>query len=126
MTILSPKAIRFISIAMERADDRSARAVWASRDMDTSGDLSPSVARAALGEADAAASAFADLEAVDARDLRACGGRGERGGDEREAREAEAAHDIFARRSRAGHLERSSDPHAAWGHPHGGTLPAGL
>ena len=49
MTILSPKAIRFISIAMERADDRSARAVWASRDMDTSGDLSPSVARAALG-----------------------------------------------------------------------------
>jgi hypothetical protein len=48
MTNLSPKAIRFIEIAMAGAEDRGVKAVWDAVDRDIGGPLPDAAARAAL------------------------------------------------------------------------------
>jgi hypothetical protein len=48
MISLSPKAVRFIDIAVRRLDDEAVKAIWASRDHDLGGALTDPVARAAL------------------------------------------------------------------------------
>jgi hypothetical protein len=45
---LSPKAVRFIDIAMREIEDQVARAVWDARDRDVGDGLPDAVARAAL------------------------------------------------------------------------------
>lgn len=48
MVMLSPKARRFISIAIDGIDDDLVKAVWHAVDKDTAGDLPDAAARAAL------------------------------------------------------------------------------
>jgi hypothetical protein len=45
---LSPKAVRFIEIAMREIEDQGVRAVWDARDRDVGDGLPDAVARAAL------------------------------------------------------------------------------
>jgi hypothetical protein len=48
MTSLSPKAIRFIEIAMAGVEDQGVKAVWNAMDRDIGGPLPDAAARAAL------------------------------------------------------------------------------
>ena len=48
MTALSPKAIRFIEIAMGEIEDQGVRSVWNATDRDVGGPLPDAAARAAL------------------------------------------------------------------------------
>jgi hypothetical protein len=45
---LSPKAVRFIELAMREIEDQGVRAVWDARDRDVGNGLPDAVARAAL------------------------------------------------------------------------------
>jgi len=48
MVALSPKARRFIAIAIDGLEDSQAKAIWSAVDKDTAGDLPDAAAHAAL------------------------------------------------------------------------------
>jgi hypothetical protein len=47
MTVLSPKSLRFIAMAIEEVGDSSAKAAWRALDKDASNDIPPAARRAA-------------------------------------------------------------------------------